>query len=248
MVSEILTALADEEILRAIASEHLALAAAHHLAVGVIATIFWTRRRAMERPVALYFALAFGTTAFVLWSRPSMRVAAGAAAVLALLWLPGVVRPRFPFDMRETPRLRLMLMAAAGLFAFAYPGSSGDLPSFIFSPIGVTLAPTLVLAIAFLNAVSPAVDRALHWALAATGVALAAAGLSRGLFAHLPLAGVSVYAVALLLGKGRTAARPDDASGRSVREIRDRMYARRTLLPGPREPRRRRLNIRKRKR
>ncbi len=244
------------ELLKTIALEHLGLAAGHHLAIAVMGALFWIRRSSMERIVDVYFAAAFSTTAFALSSTAASRstafLAAGLTAVLAAglaaLWIREAVLLRNVYDFRRTPRARLAVMAVAALFAIVYPGYSGELPSFIFSPLGVLLPPTLLLALALLNCASPATDRVLHWTLAGAGFLTGGIGLAIEGPVHVPLLVAAAYAVPLLLGKGRQVARESDAGSDSVQKMRDRMYARKTFLPGPREPRRRRFNIRGRKR
>jgi hypothetical protein len=236
------------ELLKTIAADNLGLAAGHHLAVAVIGAIFWIRRASMERIVDVYFAAAFATTAFALSSVAASRPAAVIATGLAVLWIRDAILLRTRYDFRRAPRARLTVMAVAALFAIVYPGYSGELPSFIFSPLGVLLPPTILLALALVNCASPATDRVLHWALAGSGLLAGAVGLAVEGPIHVPLLVVSVYAVPLLLGKGKQVVREPDAGSDSVRQMRDRMYARKTLLPGPREPRRRRFNVRGRKR
>ncbi len=231
--------------MREIAAGHLPLAAAHHLAAGVIAVICWVRRRSMERAVAWYLTAAFATVAFAAWSQPSTRWATVVAALIGVFWALDAARGGHGIDLRRTPRLRLLVMGAAALFALVYPGYAGKLPSFIFSPLGVLLPPTLVLALAVVNAASPSVDRTLHWMLAAAGVAVGVAGLLSEGLVHVPLILVAVYALPLLLGRGRSVDPADTTGGESVRQIRNRMYSRKTLLPGPRDPRRRRFRVRR---
>ena len=234
----------DPAVLREIAADHLALAVAHHLAVGVIGALFWIRRRSMERVVDVYLAVAFATVAYATWRVAATLPWAIVAVAIALLWLRDARRPRNTFDFRLTPRPRLVIMGAAALFALLYPGYSPGLPAFAVSPLGVILAPTLVLALALLNSASPATDRGLHWTLAAAGGAAALTGLLVEGPIHLPLLLVAAYAVRLLLGKGKEREHGDSSSP-SVRQIRDRMYSRKTLLPGPREARPRRFRIRR---
>ncbi|MEA3409418.1 MAG: hypothetical protein U9Q95_03625, partial [Candidatus Eisenbacteria bacterium] len=95
------------EAQHAVAERFLALAAGHHVAVAVVAVLFWIRRRSMERTVAVYFALAFATAAVALASHPSARVAAVFAAGLSVLWSLEVAHPRNVLSFRRTPRRRL---------------------------------------------------------------------------------------------------------------------------------------------
>jgi len=233
--------------LHAIAQRHLALAGAHHLALIVILTLLWTRRRGMERTVAAYFTSAFATAALALLTESGTRPLGAVAAALAALWATEVVRPRGTLSFEATPRGRLAAMALLGLFGFAYPGYSGELPSFLFSPMGVLLPPSLLVATALLNCVAPRSNRLLHWAHAVSAGAIGAVVVRLEGWTAVPLFAVSAYAAALLLGRGRIAAPRDPARETTVRQIRDRMYSRRTLLPGPHDPRRRRLPVRRRR-
>jgi len=135
-----------------------------------------------------------------------------------------------------------------GLYGFGYPGYSGDLPSAFFSPLGVTLHPTVLVALSLLNAAAPRVNRPLHWTLAAVAVVLGVAGAARGEWIHLPLLAAGIYAVPLLTGRARLVEPRPRTVERSVREIRNRMYSRKTLLPGPRDPRKRRIDLKRRRR
>lgn len=235
------------ETLRQISEEFLHFSVLHHLAFVVLATLVWTRRGAMARAVDVYFAVAFATTAFALATRSETRVPAVVAAALAALWVWDATRPKLVIAFGRTPRLRLWIMAALAVFGLGYPGYSGDLPSAFFAPFGVILAPTVIVALAALNAVSPGTNRVLHWSLASTGLGVGVAGLATEGWIHAPLVAAAAYAVALLLGAGRVIEELEGTRDRSVREIRDRMYARRTILPGPRDPRRRRPRVRRRR-
>jgi hypothetical protein len=237
----------DPEALRQVSEEFLLLSVLHHMAFVVLAAILWTRREAMARTVDVYFGVAFATSAFALATRPATRAAAVVAAALTALWLWDAARPRLVIAFGRTPRLRLWIMAALALFGLAYPGYSGDLPSLFFAPLGVIPAPTVIVSLALLNAASPGTNRIVHWSLAVTGLGVGASGLAIEGWVHAPLVAVSVYAIALLLGAGRTVEAREAPRERSVREIRDRMYARRTFLPGPRDPRRRRFRSRRRR-
>ena len=235
------------ETQQAVADSFLLVAALHHFAVAVVVVLFWIRRRSMERTVAVYFALAFATAAVALASHPSARAMAALAAGLSALWCLEIVRPRNVFTFRRTPRLRLAVMGVLGLFALLYPGYSGELPSFVFSPLGVTLPPTLLLALAMMNSVAPATSRRLHWSLAAVGLVIGANGLLTEGWIHVPLVAASVYAVPLLLGK--TVLREDEGEGgaTSVRAVHERMHKRRVLLSRSRRSSIRKLNVRGRR-
>jgi len=74
------------EAQQAVAESFLLLAALHHLAVAVIAVLFWIRRRSMERSVGVYFALAFATSTIALASYAPARAMAALPAGLAALW------------------------------------------------------------------------------------------------------------------------------------------------------------------
>ena len=235
------------EVLRAVSEEFLLLSLIHHLVFVVVLVILWIRREAMARTVNAYFAVAFATASFALATRPETRATAVVSAALAALWLWSAGGSKLALSFDRTPRLRLWIMAVLGLFGLAYPGYSGELPSAFFAPLGVILPPTVVVALAVLNAAAPSTNRIVHWSLAATGLGVGAAGLATEGWVHVPLVAISVYAVALLLGAGRVIEEQDGPRERSVREIRDRMYSRRTILPGPRDPRRRRFRSRRRR-
>jgi hypothetical protein len=113
--------------------------------------------------------------------------------------------------------------------------------------IAATLVALLIAAAALLNCAAPRTDRLLHWSVAAIGLLTAAigAGVERS-WVHAPLLAVSLYAIPLLLGKAKTVERPEVGPEASVKKMRDRLYARWTLLPGPRDPRRERWSGRRR--
>jgi hypothetical protein len=238
----------DADVLKGLSHEFLLLSAVHHVALFVMLAILWMRREALTRTSNVYFTIAFATAAFALATRPETRWSAVAAGALAALWLRNALRPRITMSFGRAPRLRLWIMGCLGLFGFAYPGYSGEFPSLFFAPLGVILPPTLLVALALMNSASPSTDRTVHWALAATALAVGGVGLVVEGWIHAPLVGAAAYAVALLLGAGRPAEAREGGRERSVREIRDRMYARRTILPGPRDPRRRRFQVRRRRR
>jgi len=235
------------DVLRQVSREFLSLSALHHLVLFTILVMFWVRRQSMERVFAGYFTFAFGTATIALATHAGTRASAVASAYVAALWLREVVRPRTVLSFRETPRARLIVMGLAGVFALAYPGYSEGFPSIVFAPLGVILPPTLIAATALVNCAAPRTDRLLHWSLAALGLAVAAVGAGEERsWVHVPLLVVSLYAIPLLLGKAKTVERPEVAPETSVRQMRNRLYARWTLLPGPRDPRRERASSRRR--
>lgn len=220
---------------RASAGELLPLAGLHHLALFAILVVAWTRRDTAGRMLSVYFAAAFGTAAVSLLAHTGTRIDGAFSLALCLLWLAEVARPRIGLEFARTPRTRLVAMSAAGAFAVSYPGYSGALPSFIFSPLGVLLAPTLLAATSLLNASCGRTNHVIHWSMAGVGAAVAVAGLASGGWEHVPLLVVSVYAAPLLLGRGRLRPEaPKNAPG-SVREVSRRMHSRRSILPGPRD-------------
>lgn len=235
-------------VLSEIAEEFLSLSALHHTVLVVVIVILWMRRESMARVVDVYFALAFATAAFALGTRPETRIAAAAAAALAALWIRDAVHPKLVLSFRRTPRIRLAIMTVLGAFGFGYPGYSGELPSAFFAPLGVILPPTLIVALALENSAWPETNGILHWALAGTGLAVGVAGMGVEGWIHAPLVAISIYAFVLLSGRGKLTEARDAVRERSVSEIRDRMYSRKTILPGPRDPRRRRPRVRRRRR
>lgn len=238
----------EHSALSEVALRHLPVAGAHHLALYTIIIIAWVRRRSLERLFAAYFAVAFATTAYALLLHDGTRAWGAISAVLAAMWLLETVRSKCSYDFASTPRPRLVIMTALAAFAILYPGYSGTLPTFLFSPLGVLLPPTLIAALCLLNAASPESNRRLHWALAAVGLAVAVDGIAAEGWRHAPLTAVSAYAVPLLLGAGRRRETQASGAATSVRDIRDRMYARRTFLPGPGSPRTHRRSGRIRRR
>ncbi|MBM3306836.1 MAG: hypothetical protein FJY74_00700 [Candidatus Eisenbacteria bacterium] len=223
---------------RSVAADRLLwLAVAQHLVLYTTAAVYWARRRAMNRFIDWCLASAFATAAVALLATPGARPAGAFAAALAALWVRDALAPANAFAFETAPRHLLVAMGAAAAFGAAYPGYAAGLPAVLFSPYGVLLEPTLLVALAVLNCAERA-DRALRWALAATGLLWGALGaVADGPLKHAPLLVASGCAVALALGAGgRRAPRADDR--RSVRSIRDRMYTRWTLLPGPRDLRR----------
>lgn len=225
------------DTLRDICGDFLLLSAAHHLALAAISAILWIRKSSVEKTLGVYFVVAFATAALAMWTRGATRVGSVAAGALAALWLWDLSRPKNVFAFRRTPRLRLWLMAAAGLFGFLYPGYTEGVPVGLFSPLGVLLPPTVLIALAFLNCGSPTTNRPLHWSLCAAGAAHSVAGLAVGAgIGDFVLLGTSLYGVALLIGKGKRIEERSERTYGSVQELRERMYSRRTLLPGPRDP------------
>jgi hypothetical protein len=235
------------DVVREIAESSAGLAALHHLVVAVLISIFWIRRRSMERTVAAYFAVAFGTCCFALSTRPETRVLAVVSAGLSALWISEIVRVRNSLAFRSTPGPRLVVMAALWIFAFIYPGHSGNLPSFIFSSLGVTLPPTLIAALATVNAAAPFTNRPLHWTLAATGAVLGMIGLFTEGIVHVPLLVASGYAVPLLLGRAKVVEDRSPVSDTSMRAVADRIHGRRVLFTKARRSSVRKLDIRKRR-
>jgi hypothetical protein len=235
------------EVVAEVAASHLGLAALHHLAIAVLIAILWIRRESMERPVAIYFTAAFGTACAALAGRPETRVFAAMSGVLCAMWLREAVRAVGSMKLRRTPRLRLAVMAVLFLFAFLYPGHSGVMPVFLFSSLGVTLAPTLIAALATLNAAAPSTNRPLHWSVAAAGAAVGVSGLLSEGIVHIPLLVATGYAVPLLVGKARTVEERSALSDTSVRAVADRIHERRVLFSKARRTSVRRLRVRKRK-
>jgi hypothetical protein len=239
------------EILKDVALRYAGLAGLNHLALFVILVVVWVRRESASRVLSVYFAAAFATAAFALFSTAGARAYAVVAAALAALWCLEVTRGRLDLSFARTPRLRLVLMALAGAYAFSHPGyTAGRPPLFIFAPLGVLLRPTLLAATALLSATSARTPGPLHWTLAVAGLAAGGVGIATEGWIHVPLVAVSGYAVLLLLGRGGRLLPESEAPGpRSVREIRDRMYSRRSILPGPRDTRRpgRRVQIRRKR-
>ena len=225
------------EVWRKAAGEFVLVSLVQHLALYIVAAVYWSRRRRMERGIDWCFAAAFAGAAASLLATPGARVPGWFAAALAALWARDALRPVNVFSFATTPRPRLVVMGVLALFGAAYPGYAGGLPALLFSPYGVLLHPTLIVSLAVLNCAEKA-DRALHWALAASGLAWGVAGaVDEGLFAHAPLLAVSTYAVVLALGHGRKRVVAESDDEPTLRDMRDRLYRRWTLLPGPRDPR-----------
>ncbi len=219
------------------ANRFVGISLAHHVALYALAAMYWSRRRSMEKAIDWYFATAFATTAAALLATPGAVVPGGFAAALAALWARDALRPANSFSFATTPRLRLVAMGAFAVFGALYPGYAAGLPAVLFSPYGVLIHPTLIVSLAVLNCAEHA-DRLLHRALAAAGLAWGTVGaVDEGLVVHAPLLAVSIYAAVLALGFGRKRAVPESGDEPTLRDMRDRLYGRWTLLPGPRDPR-----------
>ncbi len=236
-----------QEAQHAVAESFLLLAVGQHLAIAVVAVLLWIRRRSTERTVAVYFALAFATATVALASHPSARVMSAFAAGLSVLWCLEIAHPRNVLSFNRTPRPRLAVMGALGIFALLYPGYSGELPSFVFSPLGVILPPTLLLALALMNSAAPSTNRPVHWTLAAIGLVMGANGVFQEGWVHAPLIAASLYAVPLLLGRAKLLEDRGSIDATSVRAVHDRMHKRRVLLSRSRRSSIRKLDIRKRR-
>lgn len=238
----------DVTALKELASGLAPLAGIQHLVLFAILVIVWTRRDAASRVLTVYFAVAFGTAAAAMLTSGATRLRGVASLAICALWIYEAAKPRIELAFARTPRARLVLMAASGAFAVCYPGYSGNLPAFIFSPIGVLAAPTLLAALSLLNASSGETSRALHWTLATTGVVVAAVGLTSREWVQLPLLLCSLYSIPILLGRSGLRPESETKDPASVSEIRRRMYSRRSILPGPRDPRRGSRTVRIRRR
>jgi hypothetical protein len=181
----------------------------------------------------------------VAWSmRGPYWVATGAPALaLAALWLGETFRPECDMTFAHTPRPHLLLAAAGAVIAFVYPGYSGDLPAFIFAPLGVLIAPTLMLGLSLIVAVDSRRARLLAAAHVLAGLVF---GLTttvgdptaRGGVGGLILLALSVLAALTALGRVRMRESDDVPRETSIEQMRAHLYQRRTLLPGPRDPRR----------
>jgi len=231
----------------AVAESFLLLSAGHHLAIAVVAVLLWIRRSSMERTIAVYFALAFATATVALASHPPARVMAAFAAGLSMLWCLEVAHPRNVLSFVRTPRFRLAAMGALGIFALLYPGYSGELPGFVFSPLGVILPPTLLLALALMNAASSSTNRPVHWTLATIGLVMGTGGVFQEGWVHAPLIAASLYAVPLLLGRAKLLEDRGSSDATSVRAVHERMHKRRVLFSKPRRSSVRKLSVRKRR-
>lgn len=229
-----------------IALRHLSLAGLHHLLIFTVAVMWWIRREKVGRFLSAYMALAFATTAIALHSHPAWWLTGGlVSGALAIAWVCEAIHPSFLMSFEHTPKLRLRLMLVAAAFAIAYPGHSGDLPAFVFSPLGVTIQPTLLLALALLNAVTPIANRTLRVTHAIAGICYGVVGVVNAIslgpatvVAASVLVLTSCYTVVLLIVGAREIDQNDIPDAVSVEQLRARMYRRHTVLPGPRDPRR----------
>ena len=192
-------------------------------------------------------AVVVATATVALAGHPSARPVAPLAAGLSALWCFEVARPKNVLSFRRAPRLRLAIMGALGLFALLYPGYSSELPSFVFSPLGVTLPPTLLLALAVINSAAPSTNRPLHWSLASAGLFISVSGLIVEGWIHVPLALASAYAVPLLLGRTKVIEGRGEADATSVRAVHERMHKRRVLLTRSRRSSVRKIDVRRRR-
>ncbi len=231
-------------LLTDIATAHLGLAALHHLVTVVLGVIWWQRREELGRILPAYLAASFLTVA---WSmRGPLWLTGGAPAlVLAAIWIRETVRPECVMVFTRTPKPRLALAAAAALVALAFPGYSSELPAFIVSPLGVLIAPTLLLGLSLLVAVDARAARIITAAHALAGLVCGVACIvadgptAPGLVGGLALIVMSVVAALIVLGLAPTLEEEELPRETSVEQIRSRLYQKKTLLPGPRDPRRR---------
>ncbi len=227
-----------------IAGAHLGLAALHHVVTVVLAVIWWQRREELGRVLPAYLAVCFLTVA---WSMrgPLWLVGSVPAVAFAALWIRETIRPGCVMVFTRTPRPRLAVAVAGTIIALAFPGYSGELPTFIVAPIGVLIAPTLLLGLSLLVAVDARRARVITAAHALAGLAsgiacIIAGGLTaRGLVGGLSLITVSVFAALIALERAAMLEGEELPRETSVEQIRSRLYQKKTLLPGPRDPRRR---------
>ena len=233
------------DALTALAATRAEIAVAHHLLLILGAVFLWLRRDIGRLPSILMTA-AFGSAAWVQLGSGDAVLPGAVCAVLALTWFVEVLSPASDLSFRGTPRGRLLFSLATFAYALAYPGYTTGLPLFLVSPVGVLLPPTLLVALSLLNTAAPRVRHQFHWAHVAAGLVFGVWGLVSAGWMHAPLVAASLYGVWLL---ARGSRRIEDASGPQgkVRDVRDRMYARKTLLPGPRKYGRR-LDVRSRRR
>ncbi len=231
-------------LLTEIAVAHFGLAALHHVVTVVLGAIWWQRREELGRVLPVYLAICFLTVAWAM--RGPLWLSGGAPAlVFAVLWMRETVRPECVMVFTRTPKPRLILAVAGTLVALAFPGYSGELPTFIAAPIGVLVAPTLLLGLSLLVAVDAHEARILTAAHALAGLAcgighIVTDGFTlRGLVGGLSLLVMSVAAALIALGRAPMLEEEQLPQETSVEQIRSRLYQKRTLLPGPRDPRRR---------
>ena len=231
-------------LLTEIAAAHLGLAALHHVVTVVLGVIWWQRREELGRILPAYIAVCFLTVA---WSmRGPLWFTGGAPAlVFAALWIRETVLPKCVMAFTRTPKPRLALAVAGTLVALAFPGYSGELPTFIAAPLGVLVTPTLLLGLSLLVAVDASDARIITAAHALAGlisgvVCIVTDGLTaRGLVGGLSLIVMSVVAALVALGRAPMLEEEELPRETSVEQIRSRLYQKKTLLPGPRDPRRR---------
>ncbi len=234
----------DHALLAEIAGAHVGLAALHHVATVVLGVIWWQRREELGRILPAYLAVCFLTVA---WSMrgPLWFVGGAPALVFAALWIRETVRPECVMVFTRTPKPRLALAVAGAIVALAFPGYSGELPAFIVSPLGVLIAPTLLLGLSLLVAVDASNARIITAAHALAGlisgvVCVATDGpTAHGLVGGISLIAMSLAAALVALGRAPMLEEEEFPQETSVEQIRSRLYQKKTLLPGPRDPRRR---------
>jgi len=222
----------------------MGLAALHHLLVATLAAVWWQRRRELGRTLSVYLAFCFATVA---WSmRGPLWLGGGLPAVaLAALWAREAARPGCVMSFARTPRARLVLAALGAVGAFAFPGYSGEFPSFVFAPLGVLVAPTVLLGLSLLVAIDARGARILTLAHVvaglASGIVEIAAGRAsvRGFIMGAILVVMAAVAAAGAAGRLPMLEEEQLPQETSVEQMRARLYQRKTLLPGPRDPRRR---------
>ncbi len=234
----------DHALLTEIANAHLGLAALHHAVTVVLCAIWWQRREELGRILPAYVAVCFLSVA---WSmRGPLWIVGGAPAVVfAALWVRETVRRECVMVFTRTPKPRLAVAVAGAIVALAFPGYSGELPAFVAAPLGVLIAPTLLFGLSLLVAVDASCARVITAAHAVAGfvsgaVCVATGGLTaRGLVGGLTLIVLSVLAALVALGRAPMMEEEALPQETSVEQIRSRLYQKKTLLPGPRDPRRR---------
>lgn len=219
------------EVLTSIAVANSDPAALHHL-LFILGIVFLWLRRDLGRAPSVLFAAAFGTSAWLLLTSTGARFHGAVASLFAALWIVEIVRPVSRLNFHGVRRPRSIFCLATFVYALLYPGYTPGLPLVLFAPLGVLLPPTLLAAISLLNVAAPSVRPLLHWAHVIAGLVFGVWGIVLGQWLHAPLVAAAVYGLALIL---RGAAREEDSDEPegSVRDIQERMYSRRTLLPGP---------------
>jgi len=223
----------NREILTALATANVGIAAIHHLSLILGAVFLWMRRDLARTPSVL-LAAAFVTTAWVMLPHAGARVGGVVAAALALFWIIEVVRPDSTLSFVGTERTRLLVSLAAFVYALFYPGYETGLPLALAAPVGVLLPPTVLAALSVLNGAAPRVRPSSHWAHIGAGLAFGIWGIALGQWFHAPLAAFAAYGAVLRL-RGTTRLEEGGEPEGSVRSIRDRMFARKTLLQRPRK-------------